>query len=165
MAKKVSAAVAAHEAKLAALHALEDRQGRITPDGLVSAAQRATHPWHDDFEWDDHKAGHQYRVDQARHIIRTWAAPHVTVENVERRSVMYVRDPRQAAGEQGYVSIARVRTDDDLRREVLVAEFSRAASALQRAYDVADLLNARSEVADLIQKVNLLRERSEVATL
>jgi hypothetical protein len=165
MAKAKSTAVKAHEAKIAALVALEDREGRLTAETLVTAARRETHPWHDNFEWDDSKAAHQHRLYTARDIIRTWAPPKITTETVERRAVMYVRDPRRENGEQGYVNVARVRTDEDLKREVLVAEFQRAASALQRAYDVADVLNARAEVEKLIEKINILRQRGEAARI
>lgn len=165
MAKAKSAAVKAHEAKIAALQALEDREGRLTAESLVTAARRETHPWHDNFEWDDNKAAHAYRLVTARDIIRTWSPPRITNETVERRAVMYVRDPRREYHEQGYVNIARVRTDEELKREVLVAEFQRAATALQRAYDVADVLNAREEIEALIEKVNILRQRGEAARI
>lgn len=159
-AKPKSQAVLRHEEKMQALRDLEVR-GRITPAKLVDAAQSPDHIWHDSFEWNDSKAAGKYRLDTAREIIRTWVAPRIVGEIVERRAVAYVRDPRLPHTQQGYVSIEKVRTDKSLIRDVLVAEFSRAAASLQRAYDIADILNARHEVKDLIEKVNNLRERSE----
>jgi hypothetical protein len=164
-AKQKNAAMAAHEAKMAALRALEDRNGCLRPDSLVRAARVESHPWHENFEWDDAKASDAYRIIQARDIIRNWAPPRITSEVVERRTPKYLHDPRLPHGEQGYVSIAKVRSDEDLKREVLVAEFSRAQSALQRAYDIADILNAREEIADLVERVNALRERGATARL
>jgi hypothetical protein len=163
-AKPKSQAVLRHEEKMLALRDLEVR-GRITPTRLVDAAQSPDHVWHDSFEWNDSKAAAKYRIDTAREIIRTWVAPRVVGETVERRTVVYVRDPRLPNSQQGYVSIEKVRTDKSLIRDVLVAEFSRAAASLQRAYDVADILNARHEIKDLVEKVNRLRERSEAVKI
>ena len=153
-----SEAVSAHEAKMAALRALEDRQGRLTPNALVAAARDEDHPWHDSFEWDDAKAAQSHRVEQAREILRTWRPPKI--ETTELRAPSYLRDPRCGNDEQGYVSTVRVRKDADLTRSILLAEFERAGNALQRAYDIANALDAREEIGDLIARINLLRTRS-----
>lgn len=166
MKTKNPAAAAVRDAKQKALAALEDRKGRITPNRLVEAARATEHPWHTSFEWDDAKAAHEHRVETAREIIRTYVTARITDDVIVRPSApVYVRDPRLPNDEQGYVNIARVRSDEELTREVLVQEFSRAAAALQRAYDVADALNARAQVKTLIAKINALRERAEQARL
>lgn len=162
--KPKTEAVLRHEEKMQALRDLEVR-GRITPARLVEAAEARDHVWHDSFEWDDKKAAAKYRIDTAREIIRSWVTPRVIGETIERRAVAYVRDPRLPHAEQGYVSIERVRTDKTLIRDVLVQEFSRAAASLQRAYDIADVLNARHEIKDLVDRVNRLRERSEAVKI
>ena len=43
--------------------------GRLRPHELVYAAQESDHPLHDMFEWDNTKAGHAFRVGQARRFI------------------------------------------------------------------------------------------------
>lgn len=45
--------------------------GKLTPDKVVDVAAEASHPLHDCFEWDDSKAGYQYRLWQARALIRS----------------------------------------------------------------------------------------------
>ena len=44
--------------------------GSLEPERVVEAAKAKSHPLHDFFEWDDKKAGHAHRVNQARSLIR-----------------------------------------------------------------------------------------------
>jgi hypothetical protein len=67
-----------------------------------------------------------------------------------------VRDPVLRGPEQGYRSIAALRTDDDAARDVLVNEFARAAAALGRAKAVAAALGLSDEVADVLRNVQTL---------
>ena len=52
-----------------ALRAIQDEEGRLTPDTVLRAAKNPRHPLHDVFEWNDAKAGHAWRVEQARALI------------------------------------------------------------------------------------------------
>jgi len=52
--------------------------GRLIPKAVVDDARPATSPLHPAFEWDDSVAGEEYRIHQARQIIR---AVHVVVED------------------------------------------------------------------------------------
>lgn len=45
--------------------------GEVTPEAVVEAAKDSKNPLHAVFEWDDGKAGHQYRVQQAGTLIRS----------------------------------------------------------------------------------------------
>lgn len=45
--------------------------GDLTPEAVVEAAKDKANPLHAVFEWDDAKAGHQYRVQQAGILIRS----------------------------------------------------------------------------------------------
>ena len=55
--------------------------------------------------------------------------------------------------------MTKVRTDADMAREVLVAEFGRVADMLRRARELAAALEAQSEVEALLQGVVGLRQR------
>ena len=46
------------------------RRGRLIAEDLVAEAADPSHPMHGRFEWDNNVAGHQYRLVQARQIIR-----------------------------------------------------------------------------------------------
>lgn len=47
------------------------RDGQVKPSVLVEEARPSDSPAHDAFEWDDKKAGNEYRLHQARSWIRT----------------------------------------------------------------------------------------------
>jgi hypothetical protein len=148
--------------------ALEDiareSDGRLTAEAVVKAAADADHPLHSQFEWDDKVAAHDRRIDQARALIR---GVRVTISTDKRvvSTVWYVRDPSADAKEQGYVSLARLRTDEDLARAAIVDEFSRAASLLQRARDLAAVLEMETEVDELITSIERLKTRAEANTV
>lgn len=132
--------------------------GRLLPESVVQAAVNPLHPLHNEFEWDDSTAAHQHRLNQARTLIRSVKVT-VTTEKRVVSTVFYVRDPSAGAGEQGYVSVAKLRTEADMAREALVAEFQRAASLLQRARDLALVLEMEGEVDEAIDTIDTLRQR------
>ena len=51
------------------LLAIREQHGILTPQVVVKAATADDHPLHNRFEWDDEKAGHAYRLQQARQLI------------------------------------------------------------------------------------------------
>ena len=53
------------------LDELNQAHGHLTPDLVLAAAADEQSPIHSIFEWDDGKAGHQHRLWQARHLIRS----------------------------------------------------------------------------------------------
>ena len=48
-----------------------DTRGNLTPALVVEEAAAVTSPLHGEFEWDDRKAGHEYRLRQAGGLIRS----------------------------------------------------------------------------------------------
>ena len=135
--------------------------GVLTPDAVVADARKKDSPLHACFEWDVKKAAAEYWLIQARELIRTVRVT-VNTETSNVTAVAYVRDPRQAHDAQGYVAVSSIRNDSDLAREVLVSEFSRVASMLRRARELAEVLGARDEVENLLTQVVGLRDRFEV---
>lgn len=49
---------------------LVDETGSASPSQLVAAAKRKSSPAHDAFEWDNNKAGHEWRLLQARQYLK-----------------------------------------------------------------------------------------------
>ena len=136
----------------------EANGGRLTPDAVVRDAKRKDSPLHSCFEWDVKKAAAAHWIEQARDLI-TSIRIVVKTDHTNVSAVYYVRDPAAKSGEQGYVSVTKVRTDADMAREVLVAEFGRVADMLRRARELAAALEAQSEVEALLQGVVGLRQR------
>ena len=90
--------------------------GRLTPESVLDAARRIRSPLHDHFEWDDTKAAHSYRVDQAGHLIRSIEIFDAIPDQSRpiRAFVSVVRDD-----DRSYVSVAHAMSDTELRQQVL----------------------------------------------
>lgn len=144
------------------LQALElDGKGRLTPEAVVEDARDPDSPLHDRFDWDTDRNAYQHLLTQARQLIRS-------VEIVFRNTrttltcPMFVRDPTAGAREQGYVTLKSVRKEEDLAREVVVAEFARASHILRRAQNIATALGLDGEIGALIDNIKELRTRVEL---
>jgi hypothetical protein len=143
-----------------ALLALADlHQGRVTPEMVVEAARDPSSPLHSAFTWDDAQAAHEHRLTQARVLLRR---VRVEIETGTRliRVPYFTRDPEAAPQEQGYVSLARLRAQEDLSRAALVAAFGRAARALEDARSLGEALGLREEVEALRRDVLRLRDEA-----
>lgn len=132
--------------------------GRLTPQAVVDDARSPFSVLHGFFTWDVEQAAHQYWLEQARTLI-TSVRIDMKTENTVVRSVAYVRDPSAEQSQQGYVSVAHLRTDKEMAREALVSEFSRVADMLRRARELAVVLDAGQEVESLLTSVVGLRQR------
>lgn len=143
---------------VARLAALEKSNGTAEARALWQSAKAKTDPLHDAFEWDNNVCGDLYRDEQARRLIRS-----VTIEVINETRVIsapaYVRDPSRPADEQGYKSITALRKDEDLSREVLVAEFKRAIACMERARTVAEALDLGNAVDDIVKQIDAMKRR------
>ncbi len=132
--------------------------GRLTPAAVVEDAKDPASPLHDCFQWDDEKAAHAHRLDQARSLITSIRIVQKT-DRTAVRAVFYVRDPSASDDEQGYVSTTTLRSDADSARVAIVAEFSRVADMLRRAREIAKALECEDDVEALLRSVVDLRSR------
>ena len=93
--------------------------GVLLPEKVVDAARAEEHPLHGSFEWDDSVAGEQYRIHQARNIIRV----NVEVigpkekETEARVWVSLTPDRKEAGG--GYREVVSVLSDKEMRAQML----------------------------------------------
>ena len=134
------------------LQTIEREHGAVTASLVVEAARDPEHAWHDRFEWNDEAAAARWRLTQARQLIRSVRYERRTETRIIHAPA-YVRDPDAAADEQAYISVATLRTDEDRARSALINEFSRVASALRRAREIAMALSLDGEVAAMLAQV------------
>lgn len=145
----------------AAIQKLEDRFGRVSAERLVEAASDRKHPLHNDFTWDNTKAGHQYRLHEARSII---VSIRFAINDVSKTiSTAYVRDPNAARNTQGYVAVSRLRSERDAAREALMNEETRLQSQLERMRELAAALNLVDELDAIIESVMVFSSRLRAA--
>lgn len=97
------------------LDAIRKRDGVIRPQTLVRDAESKRHPMHGEFEWDNSKGGHYWRVHQARNIINSIV---VDVMDVGMQAYEVVI-PVQNGERKGYYPIQEIMSDDDLRGQVV----------------------------------------------
>lgn len=135
-----------------------ETNGRLTPEAVVEDARDEHSPLHDFFEWDDSEASHQYRLWQARTVIKSVNLVTVTSDKITIKAPFYVRDPSALHKEQGYVSVLELKKDPIQARESLRLEFGRAESALVRAQNVASALGLEDEIAHMIARLVAIRE-------
>jgi hypothetical protein len=138
------------------LKKIQSKDGRLTADATVQAARDPKNPLHKAFEWDNTRAAHKWRLEQARTLI-AWAETKVRYQDREYTVPAYLRDPQVKPSEQGYRSIESIRDDPDDARAVLVEEFVRAGAHLRRARNVARALGLDGEVEEVIQTVDRAR--------
>jgi len=126
-----------------------NENGGITPDLVIKAAEDPNNVLHHLFEWDNSKAGNAYRIDQARQII-TSVKINIVTESRTISAVSYVRDPRLPSDQQGYISVAKLKTDKDLAKDSIKYEFQRAYAHLHRAKTHAEILGMEDQVSALL---------------
>jgi hypothetical protein len=150
-----------HELKQAArdriIELAEANGGRITAEMVVEDARDPDSALHAYFEWDVDIAAKQYWLDQARTLIRS--VKIVTRE--ERKTVVsvgFVRDPSVDSTEQGYISVRKVRTDEEMARDVLLDEFRRAGAALDRARKLASVFQMSEALDEFVERLNMMRD-------
>jgi len=142
------------------LQRIQDEQGRITPEIVVISAEKPESPLHHLFEWDDSVAGHKYRIEQAREVIRSIRLT-VTYETKVVCVPAYVRDPSVGPSEQGYVTITTLASEKGRARSAVKYEFGQAKSALVRAENIAEYLKVRKQVSAIREMVVEATEQIE----
>lgn len=136
----------------------ESNDGRLTADAVVAAAAKKDSVLHALFEWDSKKAAHQYRLDQARSLIRS-VRVNITTHKTVISTVAYVRDPDLKPDEQGYVSTMSLIGNAERSRSVLVDEFSRAAAAMRRAKELEAAFEMDGEIEAVTNRIDDMRSR------
>lgn len=136
----------------------EKNGGLLTPDAVVAEARKKGSPMHGLFNWNVQEAAYQHWLEQARELIRTVRVV-IKTERTTISAVAYVRDPSRPPDEQGYIATASVMGDEERSRAVLVSEFSRAASALRRARELAVAFDLVGEIDAATEMVEVMRTK------
>lgn len=133
-----------------------ERGGRLTPEQVVEQARDPESPGHGFFEWDDDKAAHKHRIEQARELL----AKRVVIKSETYTVTVprYVRDPEALPGVQSYVSV-RVVSVEGLQHQALAQEFARVGQMLARARELAKAFGLAEEVDGLMSQLQIVRDR------
>jgi hypothetical protein len=125
--------------------------GVLQAEDVVAYAKDPDTALHQEFEWDDNAAAHQFRLEQARRVIRLSIT---VVRNVdeERPVPMYVSlIPDRAKTGGGYRPFVDVMTDDDHRAQLLkqaLGEFNRVRRKYEHLVELAPIFAAIDRVEE-----------------
>lgn len=157
---------------VAALFDIYKRKNVLTPEIVVDEARDKESPLHPVFEWDNKKAANEYRLVQARHLIRI--AKVETVINgkpVHTRAFISIRKDEKgelstspfAKGESVYVSVDTVLQDEKLYDYTIRKALLEMQSFVSKYKDLKIL----SPILHSIQKGidSLRKESSEIIAL
>lgn len=126
--------------------------GRLTPVMVIDSARDETSFLHGYFQWDDAIAGHKYREEQARNLIRSISVKvEQKPDSPVRAFVSVTRDK-----DKSYTSIAHAMTDAELRAQVL-SQAWRELQAWQKRYKEFE------ELANIVTAIESERERLALA--
>jgi len=138
------------QGQIDAIKALEDTDGRVTPQQVVDAAREKGSPLHPLFDWNARSAASKWWLVQAREIIGAVKYQVHTTETAYKVSG-YVRDTEVDG--QGYRSVTALRANPSSARESLIYTLEVAAGHLRRALDLAGPLGLAGDVDQLLQQI------------
>jgi len=113
--------------------------GILTEEAIVVAARPKKHPLHNEFTWDNSAAAKQWRLEEARRLIRS---VYVTIESPKHTPISvraYASLPSDREGSGGYRAIQDVLANKDLRRELLAAALSELDAFKKRYSNLTQL--------------------------
>jgi hypothetical protein len=120
----------------------------LHPEDIVAYAMNENTALHSKFEWDDGKAGQEYRIWQARQLIK------VIVRIIPRTNIpttVYVSLKKDRYGEGGYRALVDVLSHEDLRQQLLKDAFDEFEYWKQQYYLVQELIPI-FKTAEKVQK-------------
>ncbi len=135
--------------------------GVLKSEAVVEYAKNPETALHSQFTWDDSEAAHNYRLWQARMLIRVVVkeAPKEEVEPM--RVYVSMLEDRYGQPGGGYRSMEEVLTDKDLREQLM----EQATKEFERWREKYEHLNELAEVFVAMDKVKSKRKKREKAVV
>lgn len=93
-------------------------KGELTPEAVLSDAKHNNSPLHSYFEWDDTEAAEQYRLQQARGLIRAVVAiyPRKDAEPLRQKAYVHIPTPTPHYRESSHAMSQKDTRDIVLKR-------------------------------------------------
>lgn len=124
--------------------------GLLQPEIVVNEARSKTSPLHSRFTWDDGEAAHQYRIWQARQLIRV--SVEVLAGTKETMDVFVSLSPDRERESGGYRVMTEVMSDSQLRAILL-------KDALEELEIFRDKYKKLKELAEVFSAMKRIRRR------
>lgn len=128
--------------------------GFLDPIKVEDYAQNPSTLLHNKFEWDDTEAAYQFRLEQARRIIRLelilLPLPDGTKSGKEVRAFISLIVDRKADGNRGYRTLLDVMSDPDLRAQALEVAYRDMIIFLRKHRYLSELSKVFKAMDELI---------------
>ena len=95
------------------LERIQKKNGCLTPDIIVQEASKKKSPIHSFFEWDDTKAAAQYRLTQARYLLRTIEVVYTESEGSDPVRIRAFHSIINTEDEKEYVTLKQAMDNED----------------------------------------------------
>lgn len=140
--------------QIASIRALEDAEGRVTPQQVIDAAKDKDSPLHGLFDWNKNEAAGKWWLHQAREIIGAVKVQFTTQTAVIAAPCYVVDTDAEGAG---YRAVASLKADPESARSSLIYTLNVAAGHIRRAYDLAGPLGLQSDIDALLRQITGLQ--------
>lgn len=132
----------------------QQHKGEITPPDVLADARNPNSPLHSFFEWDDGEAAEQYRLQQARGLIRAVVAVYVSDDKpaVRQKAFVHIRE----GDTPHYRDTAQAMSQTKTREIVLRRAWEELQSWKRRYRDL-------SEFAELVEVIDQTAQRLPAA--
>lgn len=126
-----------------------DNGEQLTPEIVLEDAQRSRSPFHREFEWSDKKAAREFRLVQARYLIRS-----VQVTFVEQRPSTPVRAFALIVeqDENVFAPMSHILTDPQLRKQAVDRALRELEQFMQKHQHLSELAELFDQMERLIHK-------------
>jgi len=142
----------------------EKNGGILRPESVVEFARDENTALHSRFEWSNTKAAHEYRLWQARHLIKVIVQYEPRVESNVQVYVSLPLDRKEEGG--GYRRMVDVLSDSQRRSQMLEAALAEL-DVFQRKYallkELADVFTAARKARRVAGKSNPKRRQTVLA--
>lgn len=122
--------------------------GELTPEVVIADARHSASPLHSLFEWDDTEAAHQYRLVQARALIRSVVVRYRAAPGDGARSVVAFVNVKDR--DRQYYTATALALSDPERRAIVLRQAWEDFQTLRKRYaqltEFAQLFAALDEI-------------------
>lgn len=133
----------------------DENEGVLSPENVVEAARPLDSPLHSKFEWDNSKAAENYRLWQARQLIRI-TVEYIGAEESNVPAHVFVSLTTDRKEDGGYRLVRAVLDDPDQRQQLM----SDALADMQRFQQKYSQLKELAQVFDAMRRVKTANRRS-----
>lgn len=125
----------------------ETAGGFLTAEAVLAEAKKEASPLHawPGFTWDRDKAALKRNLDEARTLMKG-VRVIASTRTFQVQAPFFIKNP---STKSGYITLPKAKSDEDMAREIVIAEFARVSAALGRAKAVAAALNLTEKIEEL----------------